>query len=140
MKSICKKPTNLYIYILFALVILCVTYYMPLTHDDWHFFYPLRGKTWWIFYGNGRFIGNFVVTILCRSHIVRAIIKTVAILLMVLLIQKIAYIKQNGQLMIVMLLVGLPAKAIYAESYTWTAGFCNYVLAVVCMLIMIFLS
>ena len=121
--------------------LLIISYGFPVTGDDW-FFTPSRltDVSWKTPFAHafkmlvhtynktsGRVLGNFLVSFTSLSKIMRELIRCGIILLIILLSYRIT--DGNGlteYLLGFALLISLPGK-IAGQTYTWAAGFFNYV-------------
>lgn len=131
-----KKELALY-FIIFVLLML-ISYLMPLTHDD-AVYSVSRDYLWCLKKYNGRYIANLLTIPLCSNVLLRMIYKSVIILGIVLMIRKLFSIKSLAVNFVLVLLILVPGKPIYADTYTWTAAFGGYVPPVLLLLISMFL-
>ena len=107
---------------------------MPLTHDD-AVYSVSRDYLWCLKKYNGRYIANLLTIPLCSNVLLRMIYKSVIILGIVLLIRTLFSINSFAVNLVLILLILVPGKPIYADTYTWTAAFGGYVPPVLLLLI-----
>lgn len=133
-----KYQKELILYIIIFLFLMSISYLMPLTHDD-AVYSVRRDYLWGLRKYNGRYIANLLTIPLCSNLVLRMTYKSVMILGIVLMIRKLFSIKSLAVNLILILLILVPGKPIYADTYTWTAAFGGYVPPVLLLLISIVL-
>lgn len=113
----------------------------PLMVDDFSFKsfsnYNIKDKLIYVLqYGNGRLLGNMGVLYLLEFPILRIIIKSIVIISVIILIDKNIQVKgvHTYYLFSFLLILGMDPQ-MFAQVFTWTSGFQNYVPPVLCMLI-----
>lgn len=127
--------------VLSYILLLAMSYGFPVTGDDWYFspkhvvsyglFDPLvRGfevaEHHWIT-TNGRLLGNFLVTVLSYSKIMRELVRCGMILVIQISVYRLSGCKGLPFYLICFsFLIAMPARII-AQTYAWAAGFFNYV-------------
>lgn len=90
-------------------------------------------------YGNGRLLGNLGVLYFMKYPLLKVIIKSVAIIGVINLIRKVLFCENRDcdiqlSCLSFLLTIGV-APQIFAEVFTWTSGFSNYVPPIICMLL-----
>lgn len=89
-------------------------------------------------YGNGRLLGNLGILYLMKYPLLKIIIKSLAIVFLINLIRKVLFITEDNNIQLsvlsFLLIIGI-APQIFAEVFTWTSGFANYVPPIICMLL-----
>lgn len=134
---------ELFVYTFFLLLFFWMAEQVPYTHDDWH---------WGIEQGiqqlvtasvNSRYAGNFFVVVMTRSKILKTFIMGICQFLIPFLLADLAvghnrenYKSRRFQcfLMSNTFLFLLDSK-IWAQTFGWVAGFANYVISAVFLLI-----
>ena len=108
---------------------------LPMTHDDWVWFSigenVLKGVEP---HPNGRYMGTLLTIILTKSYIARVIIMPIILTSISLLFVK--AISNNNKLMILIMatiFIIITPKNIFSQTYSWTAGFCNYGNIIICL-------
>ena len=129
-----KYQKELILYIIIFVFLMCISYLMPLTHDD-AVYSVRRDYLWCLRKYNGRYIANLLTIPLCSNVVLRMTYKSVMILGIVLMIRKLFSIKSLAVNFILILLILVPGKPVYADTYTWTAAFGGYVPPVLLLLI-----
>ena len=122
--------------LLFAIIALySISMLSPLVVDD-YYFKSLRLNSfsecvqYILHYGNGRLLGNLLVLYALKNPIILSVMKTLMFLSIGFFMSKII----NN--IVFLLLITMPPK-IFAQVYSWTSGFCNYVPPVLCNLYLI---
>lgn len=86
-------------------------------------------------YGNGRVLGNSFALYLTRHLIIRSLVKALTVLgigyFMTRIVDSIVGGKNEN---VVFFLLIATAPQIFAEAFSWTSGFCNYMPPVLCCL------
>ncbi len=113
---------------------------LPMTHDDWVWFSigenVLKGVEP---HPNGRYMGTLLTIILTKSYIARVIIMPIILTSISLLFVK--AISNNNKLMILIMatiFIIITPKNIFSQTYSWTAGFCNYVPPIIGILLYVY--
>ena len=133
----------------FMLAIIVITIFwmfiyvnVPIGHDDW---------TWGSYIGvdrlesflkdyNGRYLGSLVTVILTRTYVIRAIIMsciTVGISILMVKVVTVHKKKYTMLLLIITILLLLAPRNIFRQTFSWIAGFSNYVPPILLVLIYI---
>ena len=104
--------------------------------DDWQWAQtPLTFQSFASPYLNGRYVGNFIVILLCQNIIIRGLIITTILNSLVFLISKITKV---NFLLIWFFLILMPLD-IFKESIVWASGFANYVTSTLMLIICLIL-
>ena len=138
-KYINKK--NIFNIIMFILLTI-ICYMFPYTHDDWAWGTHIGlDRLNSLFYNyNGRWLGNLLAILLTRSRIFRAFIISITLSLIVYMIEKnVSFKNKTSKYILISLLLLMPVNII-AQSIAWTAGFTNYVIPVLIVLLIIYLN
>ena len=117
--------------ILFAIFAI-VSYVTPFGSDDW--LWAVHGfdrmETLFAGYGNGRYLGNLIITYIMQFGWLRVLIE--ATVNTALIMTMIAIVRQLGQssflkaAIVVLFTFTLIPVRVYRETFFWTAGFANY--------------
>lgn len=130
---------NNLIYMIFVGIVAYMAWCTPLTHDDIKISKLGINIPEICEFMNGRFLANLLSLLFCRYESIRIIGKAGVLLAIVILIKKITEFDTLEELILCMLLILYPSRNIFAESYTWTAGFTVYVPATLLSLLVIFI-
>ncbi len=131
--KILKAPWFLFVFT-FA-VMIPVMYWAPYTSDDCIFsaltFASFQERlTYCIQYGNGRLFGNLLVLYLLPHVWLRTIVKSLfvagAVYCLVKLTKHLSGHDKGVHGSVFLLVLGMPS-VMFAQVFTWTSGFCNYV-------------
>lgn len=86
-------------------------------------------------YGNGRLLGNLTVLYLVQHPVIRSAVKALTFLLIGLFMTRIVDSVSGGENEnIVFLLLIAMAPQLFAQTFSWTSGFCNYAPPILCSL------
>lgn len=132
------------IYFVFFLVILYISYQLPYCHDEWK--WGLDGRMQLMKEGfkdyNGRYLGNILALIITRSNRAKAFIMasgTTAALYVVSAglnnIRSCGHKQQTVLLLVAVILLLSVPKAVFAQSYGWSAAYVNFVPPVILFLV-----
>lgn len=132
-----EKNKKAIVYIFFYILVVYIMFCVPLTHDDLGMHKVKIDFENIFLIGNGRLVGNVIGIIFSKYEFIRMIGKAFCLTALVVLLQKMLKNNSCKELLVCMLLVLCPAKTIFAESYSWTAGFGNYVPVIVIELLII---
>lgn len=136
MQTVFKR--NCFYAILFlTLFLLCFLF--PYSGDDWAWGSQLgieRLHSWFENY-NGRYIGNFIVLILTRSNLLKALAMCLCIGGIVVILNEITGRQAWGAGLIVLCLTFMPVLLL-RQAVVWTSGFSNYVTSIFFTLIYIY--
>ena len=130
--------------LLFAIIALySISMLSPLVVDD-YYFKSLRLNSfsecvqYILHYGNGRLLGNLLVLYALKNPIILSVMKTLMFLSIGFFMSKIInnIVAGKNESIVFLLLITMPPK-IFAQVYSWTSGFCNYVPPVLCNLYLI---
>lgn len=116
---------------------------VPIGHDDW---------TWGSYIGidrletflkdyNGRYLGSLMTVILTRTYIIRALIMSIITVGISVYMPKIVEsnkAKRYSLFIVASLLMLLTPRNIFRQTYSWIAGFSNYVPPILLVLMYIF--
>lgn len=135
---------NSMIYLVFLGVTFFIMYMAPLQSDDYEFAsYHAKDFSWilkyCLYYGNGRILGNLTAVFLSNVKIIQVLIKALVISALIFLVPQ--CVKGGDTLFIclsVLLILGI-SPVIFAQIFTWTSGFSNYVPPVFLFLICYFI-
>lgn len=137
LKFIKKNIWYIVVFIFFSLYGL----FLPYSHDDWFW-----GTSWGIEHLNnnfdninGRYLGNYLVVLLTRSSVAKAIVYGIVLTLIVILINKIVSDKERYTSLIIILLFTLSLN-VFIQTVSWTSGFVNYVVPLTGVLYFIYLN
>jgi len=124
------------VYFVFFLVMLYISYQLPYCHDEWK--WGLDGRMQLMKEGfkdyNGRYIGNILALIITRNNWAKAFIMasgtTVALYVISAGLNHTRPCGSKRQLVLLLaaaiLLLSVP-KAVFAQSYGWSAAYVNFV-------------
>lgn len=142
-----KKMIGYFIWAGILLVLLALAYQFPVVGDDW---YTTRvhigslkelienGAKHWNNV-NGRWLGHIAVILSMSSKVLCSIIRAFIIWMIMLLAYKNSGLKcKVGYLLVFLCILAVP-KEIFSETYSWAAGFFNYVPPVLLILLYLFL-
>ena len=127
-------------FLFFFFIMLCA----PYSYDDYEFTsvkYESFSELvhFCLTYGNGRLFGNLGGIVLNQFRICGALAKAFVMSCTVLLIPAILGIRTRHGYLLSFLLTTAIDPALFAQVYTWTSGFQNYVPSVFLMLVMLYL-
>ena len=137
-----RKTTDFRVYkaLLIGLLLSIIAMLSPLVVDDYYFmslqFDSFSDRINFILhYGNGRVLGNLFVMYMLQYPMLRCFVKALAFFLIGFFMTKIVDNISGGknENIVFLLLVSL-APQIFAQVYSWTSGFCNYIPPVLCFL------
>lgn len=119
-----------------------IGYMFPYTHDDWAWgsSIGIERLNCFFYNYNGRWAGNLLVLLLTRFRILRAIVVSSTMTLIVHMIQKNVSCKNKYSKYIGIVLMLLMPVNIIAQSIAWTAGFANYVIPILIVLVVMYLN
>lgn len=129
-----------YIKIIIFIFFLLLAIFIPYVHDDWGWGSTigenlLRNK---FSNYNGRYISNLFAILLTKSKIAMILIYSISSYLIFDLINKFLKLKNNNfYLLILILFFTMPAKTLF-QGYTWVAGFVNYTLSLLPILVYLY--
>lgn len=132
-KKIDFKANSNVFWFLFAFVLMFVIMYnAPMISDDFEFTklsLSSFGEMWryCLTYGNGRLLGNLGVLVVINSTFLKAFVKAVTVAILVLMLPFVLKVNRTIMLPISFLLVFGCSPIIFAQIFTWTSGFQNYV-------------
>lgn len=143
LKNITGKRLSLFwagCFLFYFLIMLCA----PYTYDDYEFArvqYSSFGELlhYCLTYGNGRLLGNLGGIVLNQIPITGALAKAFVMSTTVLLIPAILGISSIHGYVLSFLLTTAIDPALFAQVFTWTSGFQNYVPPVFLMLVILYL-
>jgi len=133
-----------YTKIFYVFIFLCITliaYFFPYTHDDWSWGSTdgiIRLNSLFADY-NGRWAGNLLVIFLTRFRFIRAVFISTTFLGIIYFIKKLINTSSESNLLAIILFLGMPISVL-AQSVAWTAGFANYVLPILIILIYLYFN
>ena len=110
----------------------------PLVVDDYLFgglnLASFSGRVDYVLhYGNGRVLGNLAVLYLVKHPIIRSAVKALTFLLIGFFMTRIVDSVSGGENEnIVFLLLIAMASQLFAQTFSWTSGFCNYAPPILC--------
>ena len=139
--SIKKPHFDSLIYILFAVFYLWLAAQIPYTHDDWDWGLEVGMQQWLTASVNSRYVGNFFEIIMTRSVFLKTVIMGGTFFLLPFLLSSIAvkWSKIESVKIIIFLaanfLILTMSRMIWSETYGWVAGFANFGLSSVFMLL-----
>lgn len=114
-----------------------MAFFLPLTHDDWHWYSQYGIQMWQEKYKNlnGRYLGNILETIAVRLDWFRYL--SYALISIAILMVITCFTREKKQpvhyLLAFIFMITIPSE-IYKQTYGWFAGFYNYVPATFCVL------
>ena len=141
--SVKKLRLDSLIYILFAVFYLWLAAQIPYTHDDWDWGLDIGMQQWLTASVNSRYVGNFFEIIMTRSPILKTIIMGSTFFFLPYLISSMAVNdKKQPQTKVLLFLAAnflflTMSRLIWSETYGWVAGFANFCLSSVFMLLCI---
>lgn len=134
MFKVCDQQKKRYVLLaIYGIIFLILFYLLPPAGDDFFFHTP---KTFSDFIAtqkhlysteNGRIVGNSCAYFFAERPILAAIFKTLVVVGIVSLINKIIDNSLNVIWALIMLLCLTIPTSIFAQTYAWSAGFYNYV-------------
>lgn len=135
-KILSKKKSFMFI-LCILLLVLC--YFFPYTHDDWAWGSVIGVKRLASLFKdyNGRWLGNIFVLLLTRSRVLKASIMALVSIVIIKYIYNISESKGNLSKYIVIVLFLLMPLSVFAQGYAWVAGFTNYVIVMLLILVYI---
>lgn len=139
--SIKKPHFDSLIYILFAVFYLWLAAQIPYTHDDWDWGLEVGMQQWMTASVNSRYVGNFFEIIMTRSVFLKTVIMGGTFFLLPFLLSSIAvkWSKTDRTKLLLFLaanfLILTMSRMIWSETYGWVAGFANFGLSSVFMLL-----
>lgn len=127
-------------FVFFFLIMLCA----PYTYDDYYFadlsFNSFRELfQFCLEYGNGRLLGNLGVTLLVNHPVVNALIKAFVLAGLVALIPVVLGLRSSYAHIFTFILITAVDANLFAQVYTWSSGFYNYMPPVFWMLVTLLL-
>jgi len=129
------------VYILFAVFYLWLAAQIPYTHDDWDWGLEIGMQQWLTASVNSRYVGNFFEIIMTRSVFLKTVIMGGAFFLLPYLLSCIAARQEKHTrptlFLAANLLILTMSRLIWSETYGWVAGFANFGLSSVFMLLCI---
>lgn len=142
--STVKKYKTALLYSALFLLICFLSFCFPLTGDDLTLTLIdadsiSKLADYSLNYGNGRYVGNFLVIPLVNSVALRVICKAICFFITFLLMKKLfTNYDFKGGIFTVILLLGMPIS-IFRQAFVWTAGFQNYFPPVMLFLMCIYI-
>lgn len=143
MFKVCEQQRKKYILLtIYGIIFLILFYLLPPAGDDFFFHTP---KTFSDFIAtqkhlylteNGRILGNSCAYFFAENPILAVIFKTLVIVGIVNLINKVIGNSLNWIWALIMLLCLVIPTGIFAQTYAWSAGFYNYVTPALILLFM----
>ena len=130
---------DIWIFLLLAAFYLWMAAQIPYAHDDWDWgldigLRQLLGATL-----NGRYGGNFLVVVMTRWEILKTVIMGGCCLLIPALMTHVVIGEEKTHPLLTFLLSNLllltMAKEVWQQTYGWVAGFANYVISGIFLLI-----
>jgi len=127
-------------FLFYFLIMLCA----PYSYDDYEFTsvqYATFGELlqYCLTYGNGRLLGNLGGIVLNQIPVFGAVAKAFVMSTTVLLLPAILSIRSRHSYVLSFLLTTAIDPALFAQVFTWTSGFQNYVPPVFLMLVILYL-
>lgn len=147
MKNLIKKVDDRIIkivfYSLWLIYWIFITWNIPYLADDWN--WGTRDGVNQLVKGslNHRYFGNFLVVILTRNVYVKSLFMAIVICLLVYVMTRyIVMISDNKAIecfiyCFIMFFILFMDKRIWAETFGWVSGFCNYVVSALFLMIYI---
>lgn len=125
------------VFLFFFLIMLAA----PLSMDDFEFAAYSHGSftdalDFCLTYGNGRIIGNLAVIYLLKSRIIAALMKAMSFTVIVALLPQVLGIRKFYAYPLSFLLLCSTDPEVFAQIYTWTCGFQNYIPPIIYTLIL----
>ncbi|MCU7557525.1 DUF6056 family protein [Macrococcus capreoli] len=133
LKQLTNKKVNAFafIFLFYLIMSMCI----PLTGDDWTW-KSARGierlQSWFDNY-NGRYISNILEIVLVRASLLKVLFMTVVSFLTVVYMNKLMHFKLHP--LISFILVCLLPLPVFAQTYGWVAGYVNYNISILLVLI-----
>lgn len=127
------------VYLLFALFYLWLAAQIPYTDDDWDWGLPVGIQQLVTASLNSRYAGNALVVLLTRSVVLKTLVMGAAFFLLPLAISGIftryGKLEEENRKTFLFLLSNVlllsMERIIWKQTYSWVAGFCNYVVPMV---------
>lgn len=136
-----RKYIKIIILCLGMIMIAFLMWCAPMMVDDYSFSsfsnYKMKDKLFYVLkYGNGRLLGNMGVLYLLQFPVLKIAIKTIVIILVIIMIDKNTQFAKSkeGVILSFLLIMGMEPQ-MFAQVFTWTSGFQNYIPPVLCMLL-----
>ncbi len=129
------------IYILFAVFYLWLAAQIPYTHDDWDWGLEIGMQQWLTASVNSRYVGNLFEIIMTRSVLLKTVIMGSTFFLLPYLLTNIAandkkYAHTKPLLFLAAnFFILTMSRLIWSETYGWVAGFANFGLSSIFMLL-----
>ena len=142
-KKFLKSKTNTLLLLgLLFLVILFICNLFVNTHDDIYTIGTPSIKEafdYSINYGNGRYLGNLLVTFLCNRMVINNIVRACSIFFIICIIPVLFGRFKNTEILLSTGLVLGILTSFFGSVYVWSHGFYNYVPPVVLLLLSVYL-
>lgn len=117
----------------FAFMFWALIFYLsPMTEDD-NYFWSLRLTdfdsilSFSLNYGNGRLLGNLGIFYMVEHKLLRVLVKAAVMCAITMLLPMALRLRGRAAYPLSLLLLSLAAPRLFAQVYTWTSGFQNYV-------------
>lgn len=128
------------IFLFFFAIMLCA----PMSYDDFEFADVARGSLgemvdYSLSYGNGRALGNIGGVVLQTARPLAALAKAIVITGLVYLVPGVLGIHSGAAVAVSFLVFAGMEPGLFAQAFTWTSGFCNYVPPVFLSLLALYL-
>lgn len=136
-----KISTVLILFVLFFVILFICNLFVN-THDDIQTIGTPSIKEafdYSINYGNGRYLGNLIVTVLCNRMMINNLVRACSILFLICVIPALFdRFKSTDILLSAVLVLGI-LTSFFGSVYVWSHGFYNYVPPVVLLLLSVYI-
>lgn len=137
-----KTHIDKFIYILFAIFYLWMAAQIPYTHDDWDWGLEIGMQQWLTASINSRYVGNFFEIVMTRSSALKTLIMGAGFFGIPYLLSYYASefgSKDKDHRLLLFLaanfLMLTMSRKVWSETYGWVAGFANFSISSVFMLL-----
>ena len=126
------------------LFFLLISWCAPHSSDDYLFADPeltsfRKILDYALHYGNGRLLGNLGAIYLVKHTALRVVVKAFTISALIVLIPAVLKVKSKWHYLLSMFLVIGCSSSVFAQVFSWTSGFQNYVPPVLLTLFIIYI-
>lgn len=137
-----KTNIDKYLYIVFAIFYLWMAAQIPYTHDDWDWGLDIGMQQWLTASINSRYVGNFFEIVMTRSPALKTLIMGAGFFgipyILSHLVSEYGTKNKNHKLLLFLaanFLMLTMSRKVWSETYGWVAGFANFSLSSIFMLL-----
>lgn len=125
------------VYFLFALFFFWMAAQIPYTHDDWDWGLDVGLQHLLTANINSRYVGNFIIVVMSRSKVLKTTIMGTFFFLLPWQLSGLAILSQKEAqdkkrllyFLIAAILMLTISREVWQQTYSWVAGFANYVIS-----------